>query len=59
MPGRAGWRRPQTFEEEMPSPGQAASQPLSPESTREKQKAVKGKRECSEEVNKGRREESK
>lgn len=42
-----------------PRDRQPASQPLSPESTREKQKAVKGKRECSEEVNKGRREESK
>lgn len=58
MLGRAGWLRPQTFEEEMPSLGQAGSQPLSPESTREKQKAVKGKERHSEEVKKG-REQSK
>lgn len=43
--GRAGWLRPQAFEEEMPSLGQAGSQLLSPESTREKQKAVAGKGE--------------
>lgn len=45
LPGRAGWLRPQAFEEEMPSLRQAGSQPLSPKSTREKQKAVKVKRE--------------
>lgn len=47
MLGRAGWLWPQAFEEEMPSLGQAGSQPLSPESSREKQKAVKGKGEQS------------
>lgn len=36
----------------MPSPGQAESQPPSPESTREKLKAVKGKGEHSREVKK-------
>lgn len=44
---------PQAFEEEMPSLGQAGSQLLSPESTGEKQKAVKGKREHSLDVKKG------
>lgn len=56
---RAGWLQPQAFEEEMPSLGQAESQPPSAESTREKLKAVKGKGEHSWEVKNGRKVQGK
>lgn len=59
MLGRPGWLWPQAFEEEMPSLGQAGSQLLSPESTREKQKGAAGKREHSWEAKMGRKVQGK